>query len=157
MKHLLQDPIFLLWAISLLLTVIAILTLVSLYKTIKRLSNLEFHVSNTNQSMSLDIDKMYETFNKELKKVESDCRAFTRGERFTLDKQLDDIKLFLYQPLYQVGNIVDFLDLDSGETVTGKIIGLANPSRLEEPKYNVEIEYGIIYTIYQSQITAWTN
>lgn len=69
---------------------------------------------------------------------------------------VDIINAELFKPLYEVGNIVDFTHKDYPENLTGKIVKI-NTFSGRYPDYTVEVEAGITYNIYQSQIVAWTN
>ena len=97
------------------------------------------------------LDKHVKTFQEQWKDIEK-----LRKNQNILDQHVLKFHKVLYEPLYEKGNIVDFMDIDSGKTLTGKILSI-HAGLNDEAKYDVEVESGVIFIVSQSQITAWTN
>jgi hypothetical protein len=141
MEHLIQNQELLLIASAIVILLIAIVLIAMLSYKFKK------YAEYTNETF----EEHVKTFQEQWKDIEK-----LRKNQNILDQHVLKFHKVLYEPLYEKGNIVDFTDIDSSKTLTGKILSIhAGPN--DEAKYDVEVESGVIFIVPQSQITAWTN
>ena len=141
MEHLIQNQELVLIASTIVILLIAIFLIAVLTYKFRKYAE---YTSET-------FEQHVETFQNQWKEIE-----ILKRNQNILDQHVLKFHKVLYEPLYESGNIVDFTSKDENKTLTGKITFIY-PSANDEPKYDVEIEPGVIYYVSQSQITAWTN
>ena len=141
MEHLIQNQELVLIASTIVILLIAIVLIAVLTYKFRKYAD---YTSET-------FEQHVETFQNQWKEIET-----LKRNQNILDQHVLKFHKVLYEPLYEKSNIVDFTDVDSSKTLTGKILSIHAGSN-DEPIYDVEVESGVIFIVPQSQITAWTN
>jgi len=148
MEHLIQNQETVLIVSTLIILLTAIFLIVVLTYKFRKYAE---YTANT-------FEHHVETFQNQWKEIKSLQIEVKQLQSFglSLDRNISQIHETLNKPLYDNGNIVDFTDVDSEKTLTGKILSI-HATQNSEPCYYVEVEQGVYFDIKQSQISAWTN